>query len=210
MRLTLPLLLVALLALPALATAFLAARPNVIITSRPAASPSRSRMAVSMQAAPSDEELAKVFGRIADKVRSNGLVGCATRAYRPMAHDPGSTPATDTPLNAQSPRPFYRPNPPTQAIFLDESAGQCCHSGCDNCEWRYDFDVMRAARPKWLVTYQVSYLLVFIYVSFFHSLRPRRLAPVNGRDTSGLKTNSCNRTQERKFDSDAHRAKWVR
>lgn len=61
------------------------------------------------------------------------------------------------------------PNPQnTQAIFLDESAGQCCHSGCDNCEWRYDFDVMRAARPKWLVTYQ-----------------------------------------ERKFDSDAHRAKWV-
>lgn len=77
----------------------------------------------------------------------------------------------------------YPHNPPTpvdpnykqktttrnQAIFLDESAGQCCHSGCDNCEWRYDFDVMRAARPKWLVTYQ-----------------------------------------ERKFDSDAHRAKWVR
>lgn len=56
---------------------------------------------------PSEEELIKVFGRIADK-----------------------------------------------QIYLDESAGQCCHSGCDNCEWRYDFDVMRAARPKWLVTYQ--------------------------------------------------------
>ena len=42
-----------------------------------------------------------------------------------------------------------------QAIFLDESAGQCCHSGCDNCEWRYDFDVMRAARPKWLVRVRV-------------------------------------------------------
>eukprot|EP00624_Nannochloropsis_granulata_P006607 evm.model.NODE_49765_length_66778_cov_45.246429.14 len=50
---------------------------------------------------------------------------------------------------------------------MDESAGQCCHSGCDNCEWRYDFDIMRAARPKWLVTYA-----------------------------------------ERKFDSDAHTAKW--
>lgn len=55
-----------------------------------------------------------------------------------------------------------------KAIFMDESAGQCCHSGCDNCEWRYDFDIMRAARPKWLVTYA-----------------------------------------ERKFDSDAHTAKWT-
>ena len=58
-------------------------------------------------ATPSEEELARVFGRIADKY-----------------------------------------------IYLDESAGQCCHSGCDNCEFRYDFDVMRAARPKWLVTYK--------------------------------------------------------
>jgi hypothetical protein len=77
-------------------------------------------MSVAASSPPSEAELVKVFGRLADK-----------------------------------------------AIFMDESAGQCCHSGCDNCEWRYDFDIMRAARPKWLVTYA-----------------------------------------ERKFDSDAHTAKW--
>lgn len=72
---TLQLLLVALLALPAVTTAFLAARPSII--SRPvaptptAAAAGRSRAVVSMQAAgtpPSDEELVKVFGRLADKV----------------------------------------------------------------------------------------------------------------------------------------------
>ncbi|EKX53690.1 hypothetical protein GUITHDRAFT_100666 [Guillardia theta CCMP2712] len=38
-------------------------------------------------------------------------------------------------------------------IFGDGSAGACCHSGCDDCEWRYSFDIMQAARPKWIPCY---------------------------------------------------------
>jgi hypothetical protein len=29
-------------------------------------------------------------------------------------------------------------------IFGDSSAGLCCHSACENCEWRYTFDVMQS------------------------------------------------------------------
>jgi len=29
-------------------------------------------------------------------------------------------------------------------IFGDASAGLCCHSACENCEWRYSFDVMQS------------------------------------------------------------------
>lgn len=29
-------------------------------------------------------------------------------------------------------------------IFGDASAGLCCHSACENCEWRYTFDVMQS------------------------------------------------------------------
>lgn len=39
-------------------------------------------------------------------------------------------------------------------IFGDASAGLCCHSACENCEWRYSFDVMQSARPKWIPTYR--------------------------------------------------------
>lgn len=41
-------------------------------------------------------------------------------------------------------------------LFGDGSAGACCHSGCDNCEWRYTFDVMQSARPKWIPTYRAK------------------------------------------------------
>eukprot|EP00960_Hanusia_phi_P051103 760593-Hanusia_phi.AAC.17 len=40
-------------------------------------------------------------------------------------------------------------------IFGDGSAGACCHSGCDDCEWRYSFDIMQAARPKWIPCYRL-------------------------------------------------------
>jgi hypothetical protein len=36
---------------------------------------------------------------------------------------------------------------------MDESAGACCHSGCDGCPYRYSFDVLEAVAPKWIVTY---------------------------------------------------------
>jgi hypothetical protein len=39
-------------------------------------------------------------------------------------------------------------------IFGDSSAGLCCHSACDDCEWRYTFDVLQSARPKWIPTYR--------------------------------------------------------
>lgn len=38
-------------------------------------------------------------------------------------------------------------------LFMDESAGSCCHSGCDGCPYRYSFDVLEAVAPKWLPTY---------------------------------------------------------
>ena len=41
-------------------------------------------------------------------------------------------------------------------IFGDGSAGACCHSGCDDCEWRYSFDIMQAARPKWIPCYRFA------------------------------------------------------
>ena len=41
-------------------------------------------------------------------------------------------------------------------IFGDASAGLCCHSACENCEWRYSFDVLQSARPKWIPTYRVN------------------------------------------------------
>lgn len=39
-------------------------------------------------------------------------------------------------------------------LFGDESAGLCCHSACENCEWRYSFDIIQSARPKWIPTYR--------------------------------------------------------
>lgn len=43
-------------------------------------------------------------------------------------------------------------------LFLDERIGACCHSACDDCEWRdpeggYRFDLLKAAVPKWLPCY---------------------------------------------------------
>lgn len=38
-------------------------------------------------------------------------------------------------------------------VLMDESAGACCHSGCDGCPFRYSFDVLEAAAPKWITTY---------------------------------------------------------
>jgi hypothetical protein len=32
-------------------------------------------------------------------------------------------------------------------IFGDGSAGACCHSGCDNCEWRYTY------RPSFIFSF---------------------------------------------------------
>ncbi|CAM9552719.1 unnamed protein product, partial [Phaeothamnion confervicola] len=40
-----------------------------------------------------------------------------------------------------------------KTLFLDDSSGACCHSGCDGCPFRYSFDVMQAGRPKWIPTY---------------------------------------------------------
>lgn len=39
-------------------------------------------------------------------------------------------------------------------LFGDASAGLCCHSACDDCEWRYSFDILQSARPKWIPTYR--------------------------------------------------------
>lgn len=44
-------------------------------------------------------------------------------------------------------------------ILLDvEGAGtpemmQCCHGGCDNCDFSRIFDEMKSGRPKWIPTY---------------------------------------------------------
>ncbi|GMI08162.1 hypothetical protein TrVE_jg12489 [Triparma verrucosa] len=43
-------------------------------------------------------------------------------------------------------------------ILLDESGGDCCYSGCKDCEYRdpdgsYRMAEMLAARPKWIVPY---------------------------------------------------------
>mmetsp|Transcript_16561 Transcript_16561/g.38218 ORF Transcript_16561/g.38218 Transcript_16561/m.38218 type:complete len:231 (+) Transcript_16561:48-740(+) len=40
-----------------------------------------------------------------------------------------------------------------KVVLMDESAGACCHSGCDGCPYRYSFDVLEAVAPKWVVTY---------------------------------------------------------
>eukprot|EP00290_Baffinella_frigidus_P009461 CAMPEP_0180140236 /NCGR_PEP_ID=MMETSP0986-20121125/14088_1 /TAXON_ID=697907 /ORGANISM="non described non described, Strain CCMP2293" /LENGTH=236 /DNA_ID=CAMNT_0022082651 /DNA_START=105 /DNA_END=815 /DNA_ORIENTATION=+ len=40
-----------------------------------------------------------------------------------------------------------------KTLFGDGSAGACCHSGCENCEWRYTFDILQSARPKWIPAY---------------------------------------------------------
>jgi hypothetical protein len=41
-----------------------------------------------------------------------------------------------------------------KTLFGDGSAGQCCHSGCSDCEWRYSFDILQSARPKWIPSYR--------------------------------------------------------
>lgn len=45
-----------------------------------------------------------------------------------------------------------------RVLFLDAAIGACCHSACDDCEWRdpgggYRFDLLRANNPKWLPCY---------------------------------------------------------
>jgi hypothetical protein len=45
-----------------------------------------------------------------------------------------------------------------KTLFGDGSAGQCCHSGCPDCEWRYSFDILQSARPKWIPTYRFDCL----------------------------------------------------
>jgi hypothetical protein len=45
-----------------------------------------------------------------------------------------------------------------KVLYLDKEVGACCHSACSDCEWRmpdggYRFDVLRAARPKWIPCY---------------------------------------------------------
>lgn len=44
-----------------------------------------------------------------------------------------------------------------KTLFGDGSAGQCCHSGCSDCEWRYSFDILQSARPKWIPSYRYFY-----------------------------------------------------
>jgi hypothetical protein len=44
-------------------------------------------------------------------------------------------------------------------IMLDETAGQCCYSGCTDCEYRlpgggYRMADQSAARPKWIPSYE--------------------------------------------------------
>lgn len=43
-----------------------------------------------------------------------------------------------------------------KVLLMDESAGACCHSGCDGCPYRYTFDVLEAVAPKWVPTYVVK------------------------------------------------------
>ena len=44
-------------------------------------------------------------------------------------------------------------------LYLDPEVGGCCHSACDDCEWRlpdggYRFDLLKAMKPKWVPCYQ--------------------------------------------------------
>jgi len=45
-----------------------------------------------------------------------------------------------------------------KSLYLDAAVGACCHSACSDCEWRlpdggYRFDILHAARPKWVPCY---------------------------------------------------------
>lgn len=45
-----------------------------------------------------------------------------------------------------------------KAIYQDPAVGDCCYSGCSDCEWRlpnggYRFAIQRAVRPKWIPVY---------------------------------------------------------
>lgn len=45
-----------------------------------------------------------------------------------------------------------------KVLYLDKEVGDCCYSGCTDCEWRnpeggYRFPLLRAARPKWIPCY---------------------------------------------------------
>ena len=43
-------------------------------------------------------------------------------------------------------------------LYLDAAVGQCCHSACDDCEFRlpdggYRFDMLKSTKPKWVPCY---------------------------------------------------------
>ena len=43
-------------------------------------------------------------------------------------------------------------------LYLDPAVGACCHSACDDCEWRdpeggYRFDMLKAVKNKWVCCY---------------------------------------------------------
>jgi hypothetical protein len=90
----------------------------------------RSRVPI-MASRPSDEDLVKIFGRLAEKkilLDSSAGACCHRWASRGMP-----------PLSPEDRSDLLLCVPPC--------------SGCDGCPYRYDFDVMRSVAPKWLPTY---------------------------------------------------------
>ena len=80
---------------------------------------STKRLGFSLQSSALDErELAKIFGRLADKMILLDVPGAGTPA---MAN--------------------------------------CCHGGCDNCEYSHVFDQMNAGRAKWVPSYTYRQLI---------------------------------------------------
>ena len=72
-----------------------------------------------------------------------------------------------------------------KTLFGDGSAGQCCHSGCSDCEWRYSFDILQSARPKWIPTYRC-----FIFTAaFFQSSHGARAAFPSSRTVASTSPN---------------------
>ena len=86
---------------------------SVSVAARPAQSARpRHGLAATAVALPSDEELAKLFNRLADKYLLLDVPGAGT---------PGMI--------------------------------NCCHGGCDNCDFSRVFDEMSSGRAKWVALY---------------------------------------------------------
>ena len=39
-------------------------------------------------------------------------------------------------------------------LFGDSGAGQCCHGGCFDCQWRDAFEILQSGKPTWIPTYR--------------------------------------------------------